>query len=334
MVHEDIGDVTVLVHAGFDRDGLQMTYHGDRSPEKREVYVEYLNFVQHCIEQGYFRHREKIRKGMGGRSDGRSCVSFLFYIFVASDSYCLSRVNFTGEDDENLCHWLAMFIPEKEAGGRKGGNIFASLMNAVTLFAFSTITRLIFHNEAFHNPIRYAWVRRHTKDSWQERYKKNAAAFDARISEIVAVEKPNPRQLWPQDRRLNKGTVRRRSAHIELEEEEEEEEEDGPEMGELEEEETETGGLEQEELGGEGEERETGRPEELIEGGAAGTSRRKRISGNEPVSKAGLKRKRVDQQDIVHSSSKRLSKGNERQGTTGPPDFEQEAGDGEPFSNQ
>jgi hypothetical protein len=335
LVHEDIGDVTVLVPAGFDRDGLQMAYHGDRNRERREVYVEYLSFVQHCIESGHFRHREKIRKGMGGRSDGRSCVSFLSHIFVKSDPYCLSRVKFTEEDDENLCHWLAMFIPDKDAGGRKGGNIFVSLMNAVTLFAFSTITRLTFHNEAFHDPIRYAWVRRHTKDSWQERYKKNATAFDARISEIVAVEKPNPRQLWPQDRRLNRGTVRRRLAHIELEEEEEEEEEeDGPETGGLEEEELETGRPEQEELEIEGEEREAGRPEELIKRGASGTSRRKRKSGNEPVSKASSKRRKVDQQDVVRSRNKRLLKGNERQRPKSPSDIEQEAEDEEPFSHK
>ncbi|EDR03298.1 uncharacterized protein LACBIDRAFT_331606 [Laccaria bicolor S238N-H82] len=225
-----------------------------------------------------------------------------------------------------------MFIPDKDAGGRKGRNIFVSLMRAVKLFAFSTFTRLTFHNEAFHDPIRYAWAKRHTKDSWQERYKKNAAALDARISEIVALEKPNPRQLWPQDRRLNKGAARRRSAHIELEEEEEEEEEeeDGPEMDELGEEEPETGGPEQEELGGEGEERETGRPEEPIEGGVTETSRRKRKSGNEPVSKASLKRKRVDQQDIVSSRSKGPSNGDEGQRTEGSQDFVQEAEDGEP----
>ena len=174
-------------------------------------------------------------------------------------------------------------------------------------------------------------MKRHTKDSWQERYKKNAAAYDARISEIAAVEKPNPRQLWPQDRRLNKGTFRRRSAHIELEEEEEEEEEDGPETDGLEEEEPEA---EQEELQIEGEERETGRPEELIEGGATGTSRRKRKSGNEPVPKASSKRRRVYQQDVVPSRSKRLSKGNGRHRTKSPPDVEQEAEDEEPFSHK
>jgi len=86
--------------------------------------------------------RKLERVWVGGRMVVR--VYHFSHIFVASDSYCLSRVKFTEEDDENLCHWLAMFIPEKDAGGRKGGNIFVSLMNAVTLFALSAITRLTF----------------------------------------------------------------------------------------------------------------------------------------------------------------------------------------------
>lgn len=36
----------------------------------------------------------------------------------------------------------------------------------------------------------YAWVTRHTWQSWRERYKKNSARLDTRISEIVEQKKP------------------------------------------------------------------------------------------------------------------------------------------------
>lgn len=215
-------------------------------------------------------------------------------------------------------------MPEKAAGGRYGGVIYATLMKSVGLFMFSTIARLIFHDKALHDPVGYAWAKRHTEDSWRERYRKNAASFDARISQIVAFEKPNERQHWHEDRRLSKSMLRRRPAHIVLEEEEEEEED------------LETGRPEQEEHGTGEDERETGRPEELIEGSATRSSNRKRKSGNQPASEASSKRQRLAQEPtrsphVDHPRSKRLSKGKERQRTRSPPGFEPEAEDEAPF---
>lgn len=41
------------------------------------------------------------------------------------------------------------------------------------------------------NDPEYSWVTRHTWQSWRERYKKNAARLDVKISEIVERNKPN-----------------------------------------------------------------------------------------------------------------------------------------------
>lgn len=40
------------------------------------------------------------------------------------------------------------------------------------------------------NEPEFAWVSRHTWQSWRERYKKNAARLDIRIAQIVEEKKP------------------------------------------------------------------------------------------------------------------------------------------------
>lgn len=82
-------------------------------------------------------------------------------------------------------------------------------------------------------PREYAWAKRHTVESWKERYKKMAEIFDPLIEEIARKEKTLEKQLWREDRRVS-GKKRR-----EVEEEGEEDDDDGEEGKNKEEEEEE-----------------------------------------------------------------------------------------------
>ncbi|EMD41779.1 hypothetical protein CERSUDRAFT_102174 [Gelatoporia subvermispora B] len=127
---------------------LVKTYQGE--PDK---YVESYLWVKKCIEKGQVIYTPVVYKNPGGRRPGEE------------------RTQFTGEDEENLCQWIAAKIPYKETGGRTGNRLYQQLCEMAT------------------DP-EYAWVTRHTWQSWRERYKKNAVRLDARIAEIVDLKKP------------------------------------------------------------------------------------------------------------------------------------------------
>lgn len=99
------------------------------------------------------------------------------------------RTQFTEEDEQHLCEWIAAKIPYKETGGRTGNRLYQQLCEMVC------------KSRPYHNtcPLttatqsadpEYAWVTRHTWQSWRERYKKNSARLDTKISEIVEQKKP------------------------------------------------------------------------------------------------------------------------------------------------
>jgi len=75
--------------------------------------------------------------------------------------------------------------------------------------------------QAKHKPVEYEWATRHTVESWRERYKKFAPAFDKRISKLAKAE-PRIKPAWPEDRRMTHERLRR---VIELDSDSEEEEE-------------------------------------------------------------------------------------------------------------
>ncbi|CDO72343.1 hypothetical protein BN946_scf184977.g40 [Trametes cinnabarina] len=127
---------------------LVKTYQGE--PEK---YVESYLWVKKCIEKGQVIYTPVVYKNPGGRRPGEE------------------RTQFTEEDEQHLCNWIAAKIPYKETGGRTGNRLYQQLC------------------EMAHDP-EYAWVTRHTWQSWRERYKKNATRLDAKIAEIVEEKKP------------------------------------------------------------------------------------------------------------------------------------------------
>ncbi|RPD63051.1 hypothetical protein L226DRAFT_549322 [Lentinus tigrinus ALCF2SS1-7] len=127
---------------------LVKTYQGE--PEK---YVESYLWVKKCIEKGQVIYTPVVYKNPGGRRPGEE------------------RTQFTEQDEEHLCDWIAAKIPYKETGGRTGNRLYQQLC------------------EMAHDP-EYSWVTRHTWQSWRERYKKNATRLDAKIAQIVDQKKP------------------------------------------------------------------------------------------------------------------------------------------------
>ncbi|EAU92871.2 hypothetical protein CC1G_03658 [Coprinopsis cinerea okayama7 len=127
---------------------LVKTYESD--PNK---YVESYLWVKKCIEKGAVMYTPLVYKNPGGRRPGEE------------------RTQFTEDDEQRLCRWIAEKIPFKETGGRTGNRLYQQLIEQAS------------------DP-EYAWVTRHTWQSWRERYKKNASRLDRVIARIVEEKQP------------------------------------------------------------------------------------------------------------------------------------------------
>ncbi|KAH8100632.1 hypothetical protein BXZ70DRAFT_165025 [Cristinia sonorae] len=127
---------------------LVKTYQGET-----DKYVESYLWVKKCIERGSVVFTPVVYKNPGGRRPGEE------------------RTQFTEQDEEHLCNWIAAKIPYKETGGRTGNRLYQQLCE-------------------LRNEPEFAWVSRHTWQSWRERYKKNASRLDVRIAQIVEEKKP------------------------------------------------------------------------------------------------------------------------------------------------
>ncbi|KAJ7655013.1 hypothetical protein DFH06DRAFT_993182 [Mycena polygramma] len=132
---------------------LVKTYQGE--PDK---YIESYLWVKKCVERGAILYTPVVYKNPGGRRPGEEYASAYEHLF-------------TEEDEQNLADWIAIKIPFKETGGRTGNRLYQQLCD-------------------LSGEPEYAWVARHTWQSWRERYKKNATRLDALISAIVAQKKP------------------------------------------------------------------------------------------------------------------------------------------------
>ncbi|KAF8213261.1 hypothetical protein K438DRAFT_1915400 [Mycena galopus ATCC 62051] len=116
-------------------------------------YIESYLWVKKCVERSAIIFTPLVYKNPGGRRPGEE------------------RTQFTEEDEQNLANWIATKIPYKETGGRTGNRLYQQLC------------------ELSADP-EFAWVSRHTWQSWRERYKKNATRLDALIAVIVEQTKP------------------------------------------------------------------------------------------------------------------------------------------------
>ncbi|KAF9068062.1 hypothetical protein BDP27DRAFT_1383750 [Rhodocollybia butyracea] len=126
------------------------------SPNK---YVESLEWVDKCIEQQNVTFTPHVFRNPGGRRAGEE------------------RTQFTEEDEHKLCEWIAAKIPYKSTGGRTGNKLYQQLCE-------------------MHNQPEYAWVARHTWQSWRERYKKHSPRLDKLIDNVVSTTKPTPGEKW------------------------------------------------------------------------------------------------------------------------------------------
>ncbi|KAF8807554.1 hypothetical protein BYT27DRAFT_7189632 [Phlegmacium glaucopus] len=120
-----------------------------------DKYIESYLWVKKCIEKGTVVYTPLVYKNPGGRRPGEE------------------RTQFTEQDENNLCDWIAAKIPYKETGGRTGNRLYQQLCD-------------------LSGDPEYAWVSRHTWQSWRERYKKNAERLDNIIASIVEQKKPAP----------------------------------------------------------------------------------------------------------------------------------------------
>lgn len=103
--------------------------------------------------------------------------------------YEYSRNEFTKDDDEHLCQYIAEVLPDKAEGGRTGHFIYADLMRRVCIFHSNFSDTHPFQVDEFGQ---YKWAYRHPKDGWRERYRKNRDRMDRRIAQIVEENPPPP----------------------------------------------------------------------------------------------------------------------------------------------
>ncbi|KAJ7672521.1 hypothetical protein DFH06DRAFT_94539 [Mycena polygramma] len=188
----DAGSNVIIVNPNDVSGDLQHAYKTRTNYELKGVHVEPISWVKNCEKNGKCVHRF-IQKGMGGYTGYRE------------------RTESTEEDHDHLAYYLAVLIPEKSDGGRTGNNIYKRLMRNAELIEGE-----------------YDWAKRHTWQSWRERYKKNQAWFDARITALAAKIKPALHQRYHLNRNAPRRSSAKRNRYNEMDsaEEEEEEEED------------------------------------------------------------------------------------------------------------
>ena len=104
---------------------LVKTYQG-RSGKHIESYL----WVKKCIENGSLAYTPVVYKNPGGRRPGDESVLFSLFqvsLLMRPDR----RRQFTAEDEDNMCQWIAEKIPYKEIGGRTGNRLYQQLCEQV-----------------------------------------------------------------------------------------------------------------------------------------------------------------------------------------------------------
>jgi hypothetical protein len=157
----------IIVHGGqitdFDtaadviltKSRSEYTSLKDRYAISRKAHVRLSGFVDRCIDSRRFQLEPIIVKGLQGRRP------------------MSRRTEFSATDDEHLCQYIAEILPDKGQGGRTGHFIYSDLMRRADEFG------------------QYAWARRHPKDGWRERYRRNQERLDKRITRIVEKNPPS-----------------------------------------------------------------------------------------------------------------------------------------------
>ncbi|KAI0345109.1 hypothetical protein BDW22DRAFT_1353978 [Trametopsis cervina] len=137
------------------------------------VHAESPEFIRKSVIAEYYAHKRTEKKAMGGPMRPRKTP----------------RREFTREEEEFLAQYLAIRIPEKDAGGRAGNGVYKEL---------------VAQGEAFP---RGPWgvAQRHTWQSWREKYVKNQPRMDELIQAYVdgSAKPEDGKALYDLDRRLS-----------------------------------------------------------------------------------------------------------------------------------
>ena len=123
-----------------------------------------------------------------GCQDANSCHGEVFVDTLSTLTYEYSRTEFTKDDDEHLCQYIAEVLPDKGEGGRTGHFIYADLIRRVGNFYSEFLVTHPFQADEFGQ---YKWAYRHPEGGWRERYRKNRDRMDDRIAQIIE-ENPPP----------------------------------------------------------------------------------------------------------------------------------------------
>jgi len=97
---------------------------------KSRKHIESYLWVKKCIENGSLAYTPVVYKNPGGRRPGDESVLFLPFqvsLLLIPDR----RRQFTAEDEDNMCQWIAEKIPYKEIGGRTGNRLYQQLCEQV-----------------------------------------------------------------------------------------------------------------------------------------------------------------------------------------------------------
>ncbi|KAF5373781.1 hypothetical protein D9758_000893 [Tetrapyrgos nigripes] len=149
------------------RERLQAGYNTHSDEAKRKIWVESMDYVQRCIRHGTRLSHERRKQRMPGIPPGSI------------------KMEFTQEDDTNLCEYLAIVTPSSDDGGRQGIGTYSDMVNKIEVDPKSV------------------WVRRHSAESWRSYYKRNKGRLDARIQKLVENSVPNEKLMYKTARRRN-----------------------------------------------------------------------------------------------------------------------------------
>jgi len=94
-------------------------------------YVESYLWVKKCVEKSAVVYTPLVYKNPGGRRPGEECFILLFPEAKTWADIIHRRTQFTEEDEEHLCNWIAAKIPYKETGGRTGNRLYQQLCDMV-----------------------------------------------------------------------------------------------------------------------------------------------------------------------------------------------------------
>lgn len=88
--------------------------------------------MKKCIEKGNVVYTPLVYKNPGGRRPGEELVILAHFDLVTATDTCDRRTQFTEQDENNLCDWIAAKIPYKETGGRTGNRLYQQLCDLVS----------------------------------------------------------------------------------------------------------------------------------------------------------------------------------------------------------